>query len=641
MQPVDFAGFDALLNGAGAVSEPLTDGVSVSTASDIPDFFDSIAQYARAVMAQGTPVEMAEPQAANAAAADSEPEATSQQVSSQDSLHTGTAEIVYTPASMQADLPPPPSSPMDAHDLAKAAILAETPVLQPAAPAPATDAASDQDTGAGGTEPPLMQVHTVTVSPVDGDGTSHDAPILQVETVDQLAGTVIDGTFLNGGETSAPPILAESLPAALRPEVAADAPNADATSGASFVVEAQDAGTEMTVHAGGNLLANDVKLVNAGVTATQVAVAGDYHRIDAIVQTNAYADDDHFDGLFPGASAAATATTTQSVNLASFEHEVQDSAAATATENPGLFPTNWQISVVQGDMIFLDWIQQYSFTSDNDRHVLTATGTHTTVTTGENIGLDQVSFQNIGNHYDLMLIGGDLYDGNVIRQTNILFDNDSLATFGSSGDASGTLSTSGNLLWNQASITNVGATDWLNGLPQDYKDAMGSIDQGSYAMPDGLQSDQGFEGVGLLRVLYVAGSVYDLHYANQVNVLSDADQVALYKDQLLADSPETVWDVSTGGNALINSASITDYDDFGSKAHYGGSIYSDATLVQAEIVQSAHPDALPTGDALATEIVAFLHDDADAPPPGDDDYHPTPVHIDHPASFDAMHAILA
>ena len=72
----------------------------------------------------------------------------------------------------------------------------------------------------------------------------------------------------------------------------------------------------------------------------------------------------------------------------------------------------------------MNWVSQYNFLSDNDAHVLSATGSYTTIVTGANMTLNSASFAELCNSYDLVMIGGSMYNGNFIFQTNILFDND-------------------------------------------------------------------------------------------------------------------------------------------------------------------------------------------------------------------------
>ena len=115
---------------------------------------------------------------------------------------------------------------------------------------------------------------------------------------------------------------------------------------------------------------------------------------------------------------------------------------------------------IKGDMIFLNWVEQLNFMIDNDIHILSSTGVKTIVTTGENIALNDMSFTELGFHFDLIIVGGSIYDGNIIKQTNILLDDDLIgAVSGFSTNGTAIMSVGGNLLWNQAMIINVGGAD--------------------------------------------------------------------------------------------------------------------------------------------------------------------------------------
>ena len=274
---------------------------------------------------------------------------------------------------------------------------------------------------------------------------------------------------------------------------------------------------------------------------------------------------------------------------------------------------------------------------DNDIHVLTKTGASVTaITTGANVELNEALTKAFNSAYDVVLVGGDYYDANLITQTNVLLDDDQLSVVGDLGTADGSLSTSGNLLWNQASILNVGA-QWTEGLTDDLHQALGNLGAGNLDFTSALAQNTAFAGLGHLSALYVKGNVYDVHTIEQINVLGDSDRVAIYKNALAADG-EPDWTVNTGGNALVNAASIVDYDTLGSAAYVGGHLYSDAVLIQAEIVEGHEEN--PFGDALASEAIAFLDDDAAAPAFDlDHDGHASHVASDGPPA-DVMQSML-
>src|SRR5690606_8724583 len=109
-----------------------------------------------------------------------------------------------------------------------------------------------------------------------------------------------------------------------------------------------------------------------------------------------------------------------------------------------------------------------------------------------------------------------------------------------------------------------------------------------------------------LRVLYIEGDLINLNYIKQTNIIGDSDQIALAMNdfQPRADAD---WTIVTGSNALLNNAAIVDLDSLG-PTYVGGEQYSQAMLVQAELI-SDHPEfSARDPDALVNEAVAFLDD---------------------------------
>jgi hypothetical protein len=449
------------------------------------------------------------------------------------------------------------------------------------------------------------------------------------------SGPMVSGNYVDGQTVETLPDLDASLPPGFRQE-AAEGADVEMTDPDALEVATGDFAPSVTLEAGGNLLANDAQLVDAGLTSSFISVSGNVHRLDAIVQTNAYADSD-IAGL--GFGDAINAAPTMASNIASFTHETLDTAALAAAAAPDLMPLTWSVTMVEGDVVFLNWVQQYNFVSDSDVCVVTATGSQTTVTAGANLNMNGVGILELGLYYDLVIVGGNLYDANLIYQTNVLFDDDTLEMLGFTTDFKGAAETGGNLLWNAAAITNVGATEWQQGVPEHYLEAAAGFTDGDYAMPGAFSLDGAFEGFPLLKVLYISGDLYDVNYLEQVNVLGDADYVALHQQQVMAAHPDTVWNIATGSNALVNSASILDYDTVGDTAYVGGELYSDAILIQADLVD-AGPNVLGAQqDDLASEVIAFLDDDVPA-------YLPTPEIVGGHASTDGptadvMQAVLA
>jgi hypothetical protein len=473
-----------------------------------------------------------------------------------------------------------------------------------------------------------------------------DVPVFMAKTVEYIdsieaAGSTgqmsvintdgIEGIYVNGQLVTEMPDILEALPEQHKEKLEGE--EDDTETGETFAgvtINGADVPESVDLEAGANMLVNEAVLMNAGLTCTFLGVLGNFHQLDVIIQSTAYSD---IDSLGDGIKNIGKATS--AFNIAAFKQKVVDTAADAKAENPEVFPSFWQVSVVKGDIVFLEWMQQFAFMSDEDVHVLSATGTTTTVTTGENVGLNGISFTNIGQYYDLIIIGGSLYDGNVIVQSLVLYDDDALEIL--AGGLGFDAATSGNLLWNQATILNVGAADITSGeMPGHYQEAADRLSDDNYNMPDGFKHDGAFEGFGALRVLYVEGDVFDLRYVEQTIVAGDADYVATQESKLLAENEDVTYEVSTGSNALVNTATIIDYDTVGDTAYVEGEVMSDAVLIQADIVSTDPGDG--SGDELVTEVVAFL--DTDTVAPLDDAIAPATIASDGPPA-DIMQSVLA
>jgi hypothetical protein len=378
--------------------------------------------------------------------------------------------------------------------------------------------------------------------------------------------------------------------------------------------------------AGGNSLANVALLQSYVLTGHVTAVLGDYVEVNAITQVNIYSDHDSIGSSLNDWTLDADNVTT-TFNIAAFQRidpseGNQDTASASS-----VFPKAWAYTEIKGDMIFLNWVVQYNFMTDNDIHIMSSTGVKSIITTGENVEFNNMSLSDFGSHYDLIIVSGNIYDGNLIQQTNVLLDNDLIGAvggFSTSGNAS--ISSGGNLIWNQADITNIGASDRFGVLPGEYGEAAANFKDGNWQLPDGILKDSAFAGMDGLRILYVGGSIYDLQYIKQTNVLGDSDQVALAMNTFGSEHPDSDWNITTGSNVLVNIAQIVDADSTG-PTYVGNQHYSDEILIQAELVSPNDSLGGQDPDVLVNEAVAFLGDDTanpvgtDATDPGADHHH--------------------
>ncbi|CAN7422750.1 hypothetical protein [Pararhizobium sp. LjRoot238] len=358
------------------------------------------------------------------------------------------------------------------------------------------------------------------------------------------------------------------------------------------------------LEAGGNTLVNDAVLKSFWTGGTVTAVVGDHVELNAIVQINALWD---VDAITSAVGDATNADANELFNSATFERLDASNEPDTDAASAGDYPKYWSITEVEGDLMIVNWLEQFIFMSDNDVGILSSSGVTTSVVSGDNLGVNHTSIFELGFAYDLIIVGGSVYDANIIHQINILFDNDvvgAVSGFQTTGQA--TVSSSANLLWNQAYISNIGNPDRFDALPQQYLDAANALAGGNGDMSHNVLSDAAFAGLEGLHVLYISGDLIKLQSIQQTNILGDSDQIALAMDAIVPHL-DAGWSISTGSNALLNNAAIVDLDSFG-RTYVGGDQYSQETLYQAELI-SRQPDfGSPDPDALVTEAVLFLDD---------------------------------
>jgi hypothetical protein len=357
--------------------------------------------------------------------------------------------------------------------------------------------------------------------------------------------------------------------------------------------------------AGDNTVINQAVVKNLWTGATVTAVVGDHVEVNAIVQTNAIWDTDSITSAIGGWTSEDSPN--ELFNVATFERTdpLEENADDQAVEDG--FPSAWVVTEIQGDLLITNWLEQYVFMTDNDIGVLSSSGATTSVIAGDNTSVNQISIFELGFSFDLIIVGGSLYDANIIHQTNVLFDNDVVgAVEGFETTGQGSIGSSGNLLWNQAHIYNIGGADRFGELPSAYLDAANDMAAGGSDLSKGVLTDPAFAGLSGLRVLYISGDFLNIQYIKQTNIVGDSDQIALAMNALDPQADAT-WTVSTGANALINNAAILDFDSFG-HTYVGGQQYSEETLFQAELI--SHQPELLTGDpdTLVNEAVVFLDD---------------------------------
>ncbi|WP_244513179.1 MULTISPECIES: type I secretion protein [unclassified Ensifer] len=459
--------------------------------------------------------------------------------------------------------------------------------------------------------------------------------------------SALDGIYVNGVLVEEAPALKDHLPNQDETPDTPDEPEAsngpkDAVGGVAHGEGAVSIDVSVELVTGSNTLANSVVVTSNWLQAEVLAVAGDHVELNAIIQTNVYYDSDLVSSALSGGGTLEQEAT-QAFNIAMFKH-IEPSATETAQADTGIFPSAWAITEVKGDLMMVNWLQQFAFMSDQDTAILSASGSKLSIVAGDNTSANEVSLLELGYRYDLIFVGGSVFDANIIQQTNILLDNDLIGAVGGfQTSGAGSVSTGGNLLWNYAGIVEAGAGSKVGPMSEGYLSALQDLSEGKKPSFGDFLHDPAFAGLHGLRVLYISGDLISLNYIQQTNILGDSDQVTLAMNALTAH-PDADWTISTGSNALLNYAGIVDVDT-GKTIFAGGGAYSDEVLIQAELIKNDPYLGSQNPDALVSEAVVFLGDDmltADTGNLPQDQISPNPgLHTIETASADPMHSMVA
>lgn len=420
-----------------------------------------------------------------------------------------------------------------------------------------------------------------------------------------MAGSTISGTYINGQLTDEVPALEDMLPDRGLAEPEEEPEGVEGPLGTNGQGE-----SSLAIEAGANIVTNLLSVVETSVMTPVTAVFGNYHQIDVISQAFIYSDRDEVDSIFDTSESAATVA----MNISRFERDSyestveEDEDAAPEDGLPSEFPTAWRVSVIEGDVCFVHWIEQYQFVTDNDTMTVTSMGTEVSVLSGGNMAVNLASFLGIGMQYDLIIIGGNVIDMNCITQISILYDNDWVRA-GDDDDCGGSVQSGGNLIWNMASITNIGENDRFETMPDYMVETVNAINERDPDMPQGLSADPVFAGYEGLNVLYITGNLFDVTLVKQVSILGDSDDVTKAADDFLDDCDDGTTTINTGSNAVVNIAEIIDYDSFGDTTYVGGQVYSDSVLIQGGLIEEDESQPKSSCSDLANEVIAFLDDD--------------------------------
>src|SRR5262249_29010865 len=208
--------------------------------------------------------------------------------------------------------------------------------------------------------------------------------------------------------------------------------------------------------------------------------------------------------------------------------------------------------------------------------------------------------------YDLIIVEGNYHQDDLIYQTNVLLDSNTV-NFNGAGTASQSASGGGNSVVNDATIVDTGNNNY-----QQFNSAASTALQAPESQPGTLDPASVLKAFpnsfGNINVLVVTGSFYDVNYICQTNVMSNSNVVALNGTAGATQS------VSTGHDITLNAATIIDGGSALSP-YLQGNCYNDMILIQTNILGNGN-DPHITGQnpsQFAPELVAFLEQTPQGP----------------------------
>lgn len=387
--------------------------------------------------------------------------------------------------------------------------------------------------------------------------------------------------------------------------------------------------------AGGNLSVNAASILDDHGHGTSLVVRGDSYTTDAIVQVNVLASR----AVVEAAGEALVRSIVTDGNEAHNTARIADHDTAGLFQRQS-FGGGVTVDRIEGDFYGVNVLRQVNLLSDNDVIVQGHFGAYYAVRTGENAQTNAMALTEIGARYDLIVVEGDYHSANVIQQTNILFNDDVVYAYTARHDgASQTISTGGNILENKAAIDRYGSDDFKP-LSATLGDSLDRLQDGG--LPPELAATFPANG-GTLRVLYVTGDFYDINVIQQTNVVSDVDGIVQHAPAGRETSPEgtpttSVQHAESGGNHLANLAGIAQVGTGSDHQYVGGTHYDSAILIQANFVTESSQITLGDTSRLVPEIVAFtgIADTAPAEPSG-----PVAVTADSHMQQDLFHGMLS
>ncbi|WP_170417826.1 type I secretion protein [Ruegeria atlantica] len=341
-----------------------------------------------------------------------------------------------------------------------------------------------------------------------------------------------------------------------------------------------------TVIAGGNLAVNQVAITVAWVDAPVIAVGGKSVNLTVVSQVAVVSDIDQGE---PGVQSNTNVVQASYIGTEASEQWWQDDNAAESGADP-IVSVTW----IQGDLWVANFIKQVIDATDIDKISTEISASTSLFTLGDNVLSNVTNIVQLGNFYDLIMIGGNMISVDMLHQTIALLDDD---VYSGGKPAEG----DDNLVMNQASITTTGE-DTVEDLDMAHAEAMPFQQVDREAFEDALTSNPDYAGMELIRVLKIEGDLVQINSVEQITLLQDQDDLSV-EGAAAVDAA-----VNGAGNALLNAANITKVGVDSTVMAAGGE-YSELLLHQAELLDI--PDA-PDASELANEAIAILMEETAA-----------------------------
>ncbi len=342
-----------------------------------------------------------------------------------------------------------------------------------------------------------------------------------------------------------------------------------------------------TVIAGGNLAINQVAITVGWVDAPVIAVGGKSYDLTVVSQVAVVSDVDEGE---PGAQGETKVYQSSQIGVEAHEAPWLEDNVAPAGQDP-LVVISW----ISGDLFVTNFVKQVIDATDID-HISTEISASTSMyVLGDNDMVNVTNIVQLGNFYDLILVGGNMVSVDMVHQTIVLMDDD-VVTGGAPDEAED------NLVMNQVSLNTTGE-DSHEELSQNLADVLPLQEMDTEALEDALLNDPEYAGMEQLRVLKIEGDLVQANVITQVTLLQDQDDV----HQKGVKGAEA--SVLGGGNALLNAASVSKIG-VDSVVMAAEGEYSDVLLHQASLIDSPDDDL---AEEIANEAIAFLMEETNGP----------------------------